>query len=83
MNKSELIDAVASKLEGTKTEAKNAIEAVLDSIKSGVENNGKVQLLGFGTFKQQTRKARVGRNPQTGAAINIPEKTVTKFNASF
>ena len=83
MNKSELIDAVASSLNVSKADAKKSLEAVLDSIKSGVASEGKVQLLGFGTFKSQVRSARVGRNPQTGASINIPAKTVTKFSASF
>ncbi len=83
MNKSELIDAVASSLNVSKADAKKSLEAVLDSIKSGVASEGKVQLLGFGTFKSQVRSARVGRNPATGESINIPAKTVTKFSASF
>ena len=83
MNKSELIALVAKKSSVSQELAKTIVENTLREIKSGVEEKGKVQLLGFGTFKSQVRSARVGRNPATGESINIPAKTVTKFSSSF
>lgn len=83
MNKSDLISNVAEQQGLTKTQAKAIVESVLDNIKSGVEVNGKVSLLGFGNFTKTTRAARTGRNPQTGAPINIAEKQVVKFKPQF
>lgn len=81
MNKSELIEEVAKKVGLTKADAGRALEAVLGGIMKGVKKDS-VQLVGFGTFKKSKRKARTGVNPQTGAKIKIPAKTVTTFKAS-
>jgi DNA-binding protein HU-beta len=81
MNKAELIDAVCADKEAgleTKAAAERAVNAVIDGIKAGLKKHGKVQLVGFGSFNVRTRKARTGRNPQTGETIKIKEsKTVT------
>ena len=83
MNKSELIDQVAEQNGITKVAAKPIVESVLENIKNGTKNNGKVTLTGFGTFTQTTRPAREGRNPSTGATIQIAEKQVVKFKPYF
>jgi nucleoid DNA-binding protein len=80
MNKGELINEVA-KVVCTKKEAQAAVECVFDSIKKTLKKKGQVAIAGFGTFKVSKRKARTGRNPQTGAEIKIAAKSVPKFTA--
>jgi DNA-binding protein HU-beta len=80
MNKSELIDKIASETKITKTNALNVVEAVIDSIIEAAKNNEKVVLSGFGSFVVSNRKGRVGRNPQTGAKITIPASNVPRFS---
>ncbi len=80
MNKTDLIEEVAGVV-ASKTEAKAAVECVIDSITSALKNGEAVTLVGFGTFKVENRKARTGRNPQTGEAIDIKAKRVPKFIA--
>ena len=82
MNKAELIDMVcASKEAGcdSKASAERAVNAVIDGIKLGIKKNSKVQLVGFGSFNVRTRKARTGRNPQTGETIKIKESKTVSF----
>ena len=81
MNKTELIDAVAAKAGLSKVDAKKALDAVLDSIAEAVKGGDKVALVGFGTFSVTERAARTGRNPQTGATIEIAAKKSVKFKA--
>ncbi len=81
MNKSELIDAIASKTGLTKTDSKKALDAITSSIAETLQSDSKVALVGFGTFSVSKRVAREGRNPQTGAAIKIAAKKVAKFKA--
>ena len=78
MNKGELINEVA-KIVSTKKEAKDAVECVLDSITKSLKKKQSVTLIGFGTFKVDKRKARNGRNQQTGEIIKIKAKKVPKF----
>jgi len=78
MNKSDLINEVA-KVVGTKKDAQKAVDCVFSAIKDALSKNESVTIIGFGTFKVATRKARVGRNPRTGKEIKIPEKKVPKF----
>ena len=80
MNKGDLINEVA-KLVGTKKEAQAAVECVFDSITKTLKKKGQVVIVGFGTFKVAKRKARTGRNPQTGEEIKIAAKSVPKFTA--
>ena len=81
MNKAQLIELIQSKL-GADTTKKHAEEALLESIKEGVKESGKVQIIGFGTFATKTREARTGRNPKTGNTINIPASKTVAFKAS-
>ena len=78
MNKGDLINAV-SDVVSTKKEAQAAVDCVLSSIIDSLGKNETVQIVGFGTFKVNKRKARQGRNPQTGETIQIEEKMVPKF----
>ena len=80
MNKGGLVNEVA-KVVGTKKEAQAAVECVLDSITKTLKKKGQVAIAGFGTFKVAKRKARTGRNPQTGAELKIAAKSVPKFTA--
>ena len=79
MNKSQLISEVAKKANLSKKDAGNAVSATIDAIKKNVKKG--VTLVGFGTFKVIRRKARTGRNPQTGEKIRIKAKNVVKFKA--
>lgn len=80
MNKGDLINEVA-KVVGTKKEAQAAVECVLDSITKTLKKKGQVVIVGFGKFKVVKRKARTGRNPQTGAQLKIAAMSVPKFTA--
>ncbi|MDB4894599.1 MAG: non-specific DNA-binding protein [Firmicutes bacterium] len=79
MNKQELVASVAEKANLTKKDAEKAINAVVDSIKTALNQGEKVSLVGFGTFEVRTRAARSGRNPQTGDTIKIPAGKVPAF----
>ena len=81
MNKSELIDAVATATEDSKAGATRAVDAVLDTITDTLKSGGQVTLVGFGTFLVRDRAARTGRNPQTGAAIEIKASKAPAFKA--
>lgn len=81
MNKSQLIDSIASKSGLNKTQAGDALNAVMDSIGEELEKGGSISLVGFGTFNVKERKARTGRNPQTGAELKIPASKVPSFKA--
>lgn len=79
MNKGELIAAVAKDLKSSKADAERAVNAVLTNIKKNTKKG--VQLIGFGSFSVVKRKARKGRNPQTGEAIKIKASKTVKFKA--
>lgn len=78
MNKGDLVNQVA-KVVSTKKEAQAAVNCVLQSITKALKKKDTVTLVGFGTFKVDKRKARKGRNPQTGEEIKIKAKKVPKF----
>jgi len=80
MNKGDLVKEVA-KVVSTKKEAQAAVDCVFSTITEALKTNDPVTLIGFGTFKVGQRKARTGRNPQTGAEIKISAKKVAKFIA--
>jgi DNA-binding protein HU-beta len=80
MNKGDLINEVA-KVVSTKKEAQAAVECFLNSVTKALKKKEPVTLVGFGTFKVDKRKARKGRNPQTGKEIQIKAKNVPKFVA--
>jgi nucleoid DNA-binding protein len=79
MNKQELVDAIASATGISKKLSQSALEAAVDTVVGTVKKGEAVTLIGFGTFKVTERKARKGRNPQTGKAINIPASKAPKF----
>jgi DNA-binding protein HU-beta len=81
MNKGELVNEVSQVLK-TKKDAQTAVDCVLASITKALENGDSVSLIGFGTFKVTERKARKGRNPQTGEEISIEASNVPKFVAA-
>lgn len=81
MNKAELVDEVAAKTGLTKKVCAQAVDATLSAISDALGKREKVTLVGFGTFSVLQRKARRGRNPQTGKALQIPAKKVPKFAA--
>lgn len=81
MNKQELIDAMAEAAGISKVAAKAALEAFTDSVTKSLKKGGKVALVGWGTFSVSARKARTGRNPQTGKEIKIAAKKVVRFKA--
>jgi len=80
MNKGDLINEVA-KVVSTKKEAQAVVDCVFDTITQALRKKDTITLVGFGTFKVDKRKARTGRNPQTGEAIKIKAKSVPKFVA--
>ena len=81
MNKAELIEQVAGQTGLAKRASGKAVDAVVSAMSDCLARGEKVTLVGFGTFRVTKRKARVGRNPQTGESINIPAKKVPKFVA--
>ena len=81
MNKSDLVDAVASRADMSKAEAGRAVDAVLGSVGDALGNGDSVSLVGFGTFSVRHRAARMGRNPQTGASMHIAASKVPGFKA--
>jgi DNA-binding protein HU-beta len=81
MNRAELIAKMAADAGISKAAAERALGAFVDGIAGALKDGGKVSLVGFGTFSVSDRAARVGRNPRTGANINIPASKVPKFKA--
>ena len=81
MNKGELIEAVAAAAGTSKAQADTAVNAVFDAIEKGLKKEGKVAIVGFGTFEVRKRKARTGRNPRTGAIIQIKASKGVGFKA--
>ena len=81
MNKTELIAAIAEKTELSKKDSEKALKAFTDVIADELKKDGKVQLVGFGTFEVSKRAAREGRNPQSGAVMKIAASKAPKFKA--
>ena len=81
MNKSELIEAIAASADISKAAAGRALDAVTDSITESLKKGDQVALVGFGTFLVKERAARTGRNPQTGAPIQIAAAKIPSFKA--
>ncbi|WP_394514181.1 HU family DNA-binding protein [Priestia aryabhattai] len=79
MKKAEFIEAVASKSELTKQDAKKAVDALFETISTTLAKGEKIQLVGFGTFEVRERAERTGRNPQTGEEMTIPATKVPGF----
>ena len=81
MNKAELISAIAVKADVSKKDAEAVLTAALDTITEALAEGEKVQLVGFGSFELKKRAARLGRNPKTKEAIEIPASVVPTFKA--
>ncbi len=81
MNKSELIEAVATSADLTKADAGRAVDAVFSSISGALSSGDSLSLIGFGTFSVSERAARAGRNPRTGETIQIKAAKLPKFKA--
>ncbi len=81
MNKNDLVAAVAGSAGLSKADAAKAVDGVFDSITSALKGGSEVRLVGFGTFSVSNRAATTGRNPRTGATIQIPASKQPKFKA--
>jgi DNA-binding protein HU-beta len=81
MNKQELIAKIAKDTGISKAAAAAAIDSLVDGIKKSLKKGNSITLVGFGTFSISKRKARIGRNPQTGAAVKIAARKVARFKA--
>ena len=79
MNKADLVDKIAGACEISKAQATTAVDTAVSSITAALRKGDRVALIGFGTFSVSQRKARNGRNPQTGATIKIAARKVAKF----
>ncbi|MBK9162741.1 MAG: HU family DNA-binding protein [Acidobacteria bacterium] len=79
MTKADLVERVAVEAELTKKDAEQLVEIVLDSIIHSLNEGEKIELRGFGSFRIRERNSRKGRNPKTGAAVDIPAKRVAYF----
>mgnify|MGYP000182742543 CR=1 FL=1 len=79
MNKAELIEKIAGQTDSTKAHTERFLDATIETIRKAVKKGDEVKLVGFGTFTKAKRKARKGRNPQTGAEIKIPAAWYPKF----
>ena len=81
MNKNELVAAIAEKSGLTKKDAEAALKAGIEAVSEELQDGGKVQIVGFGTFEVAKREARTGRNPQTGEEMKIKASKTPKFKA--
>ena len=82
MNKSALVEAVAEKLGGTKTQAEEVLDAVFGVVADAMKTDDGVSVPGFGIFTSKGRAARTARNPRTGEPIEVPAMRVPKFKAA-
>ncbi len=82
MNKASLVDAVQGKLGGTKVQAEEVVDTIIESIVHTLKKGDEVSIAGLGIFSAKMRKARTARNPRTGEAISVPAMKVPKFRAA-
>lgn len=82
MNKVDLIEAVHATIGGTKVQAEQAVEKIIESIVNSLKKGEEVSIAGLGIFSAKERKARTARNPRTGEAIQVPAMRVPKFRAA-
>jgi DNA-binding protein HU-beta len=81
MNKQELVNKIAKDIGVTKSGASAAVESLIDAVTRSLKKGEAITFVGFGTFKTSNRKARMARNPRTGAPIKIPKRRVVRFSA--
>ena len=82
MTKAELIDEVSRVVELTRKESEVIVEAVFESIVRSLRNGDKIEIRGFGSFRTRERQSRIGRNPKTGARVEVPAKRIPYFKPS-
>lgn len=82
MNKQAIVDAVHAKIGGTKVQAEDVVDTMIDAIVSTLKKGGEVSIAGLGIFSTKTRAARQARNPRTGETISVPSMKVPKFRAA-
>ena len=81
MTKADIVERIYEKVGFSKKEASEVVESIFEIIKTRLEQGDKVKISGFGNFVVNQKRPRKGRNPQTGAAVKIPARTVPKFSA--
>lgn len=81
MNKTDLINKIAEKSGLTKRDVETVLNSFVGEVTEALSTGDKVQLIGFGTFETRTRASRIGRNPQNGSSIPIPESVIPAFKA--
>jgi DNA-binding protein HU-beta len=81
MTKAELVEKMAKDADISKAAAGKTLDSFIDAVTKSLKKGNKLTLVGFGTFSTAKRKARVGRNPRTGAKIKIPARKIAKFSA--
>jgi len=82
MNKASLVEAVHAKLGGTKVQAEEVVDTIIDTIVNALKQGNEVSIAGLGIFATKTRAARSARNPRTGETIQVPAMRVPKFRAA-
>jgi integration host factor subunit beta len=82
MTKADLIEEVARVVEFTRKEAEVIVEAIFDSVVRSLKNGDKIEIRGFGSFRTRQRQSRLGRNPKTGAKVEVPAKRIPFFKPS-
>ena len=82
MNKAQLVEAIQEKLGGTKVQAEQIVDLIIDSISSTLKKGEEVSIAGLGIFSAKQRAARTARNPRTGESINVSAMRVPKFRAA-
>jgi len=82
MNKAQLVDAIQEKLGGTKVQAEQVVDLIIDSVSSTLKKGEEVSIAGLGIFSAKQRAARTARNPRTGESINVAAMRVPKFRAA-
>jgi integration host factor subunit beta len=82
MTKADLIEEVARVVEFTRKESEIIVEAIFDSVVNALQEDDKIEIRGFGSFRTRQRKSRIGRNPKTGARVDVPAKRVPYFKPS-
>jgi integration host factor subunit beta len=82
MTKADLIEEVARVVEFTRKESETIVEAIFDSVVNALREDDKIEIRGFGSFRTRQRQSRIGRNPKTGARVDVPAKRVPYFKPS-
>ncbi len=82
MTKADLIEEVARVVEFTRKESEVIVEAIFDSVVNALQADDKIEIRGFGSFRTRQRQSRIGRNPKTGARVDVPAKRVPYFKPS-